>query len=85
MMAIKPAMMIIKKINPIFRPNFLVPKNKAIKNLNTVFDMAAKVMAVAAVSVEMVWGARSAMLMVIASTSATPEIILAIYTPLLPK
>ena len=65
------------KINPMLRPNFLVPRNKAIKDLNTVLDMAARVMAVTAVLLEMVSGASNAMLIVIASTSATPDIMLA--------
>jgi hypothetical protein len=45
--------------------------------LKTVLEIAARVMAVTAVLLEMVSGASNAMLMVIASTSATPEIMLA--------
>ena len=70
-------MIIKRKINPRLVANLRVPKNSAMRNLNTVLDMAARVMAVAAVVGVMVWGANSDMLMVMASTSATPEIMLA--------
>ena len=76
-MVINPAMMMTKKIIPIFRPNFLVPRNNAIKNLKIVLEIAARVIAVTAVVGGIVSGANKAILMVIASTSATPEIILA--------
>lgn len=76
-MAISPAMIIKRKINPTLVANLRVPKNSAMRNLKTVLDMAARVMAVAAVVGVMVFGARSDMLMVMASTSATPEIMLA--------
>lgn len=70
-----PAKIIKANIIPIMYPNFLVPKNMAIKNLIMVFEIAARVMAVTATSGEMIVSlVRSAMLIVIASTSAIPDI-----------
>ncbi len=70
--------MINAKIMPTKYPNFLVPKNIAIKNLTTVFDIDASVIAVTATSGVMVFLARIAILMVMASTSATPDMMLVI-------
>ncbi len=67
--------MIIKaNIIPTICPNFPVPKNSSSKNLIIVFEIAASVIAVTATSPEMVVLARRAILMVIASTSANPDI-----------
>jgi len=49
-MASNPVTIIAANIAPIKYPNFLVPKNMAIKNLTMVFEIAASVIAVTATS-----------------------------------